>query len=100
LCDAAGTGGLTVREIAPGVDLERDVLAQSEFPLLVSPQLKTMDANLFHPEPIRLQAASGNGGAAMSPFVQLSFDGPLARLTLKARRQAQCARSGHDPRAG
>jgi acyl CoA:acetate/3-ketoacid CoA transferase len=31
------------------------VLAQSEFPLLVSPQLKTMDANLFHPEPIRLQ---------------------------------------------
>src|SRR6266704_359211 len=47
--------GLTVLEIAPGVNLERDVLAQSEFPLLVSQQLKTMDANLFHPEPIGLQ---------------------------------------------
>jgi acyl CoA:acetate/3-ketoacid CoA transferase len=31
------------------------VLAQSEFPLLVSPQLKTIDANLFHPEPIKLK---------------------------------------------
>jgi acyl CoA:acetate/3-ketoacid CoA transferase len=47
--------GLTILEIAPGVNLERDVLAQSEFPLRVAPQLKTMDANLFHPAPIRLQ---------------------------------------------
>jgi acyl CoA:acetate/3-ketoacid CoA transferase len=49
------SAGLTVLEIAPGVNVERDVLAQSEFPLRVSPHLKTMDANLFHPEPIRLQ---------------------------------------------
>jgi acyl CoA:acetate/3-ketoacid CoA transferase len=49
------SAGLTVLEIAPGVNLERDVLAQSEFPLLVAPQLKTMDANLFHPGPIKLQ---------------------------------------------
>jgi propionate CoA-transferase len=39
--------GLTVVEIAPGVDLERDVLARSEFPLQVSDELKTMDADLF-----------------------------------------------------
>src|SRR5450432_3718347 len=49
------SAGLTVLAIAPGVNLERDVLAQSEFPLLVSPQLKTIDANLFHPEPIKLK---------------------------------------------
>jgi acyl CoA:acetate/3-ketoacid CoA transferase len=47
--------GLTVLEIAPGVNLEREVLTQSEFPLLVSPNLKAMDANLFHPEPIKLK---------------------------------------------
>ena len=39
--------GLMVREIAPGIDLERDVLAQSEAPLRVARDLKTMDAALF-----------------------------------------------------
>ncbi|UJW87276.1 acyl CoA:acetate/3-ketoacid CoA transferase [Devosia sp. SL43] len=39
--------GIMLTEIAPGVDLERDVLAQSEFPLFVSADLKVMDANLF-----------------------------------------------------
>ena len=46
--------GVTVVEIAPGVDLERDVLAQAQFPLRVADDLKTMDAALFHPEPIGL----------------------------------------------
>jgi acyl CoA:acetate/3-ketoacid CoA transferase len=49
------SAGLTVLEIAPGINLEQDVLAQSEFPLLVSPHLKVMDGNLFHPEPIKLK---------------------------------------------
>ncbi len=47
--------GVTVIEIAPGVDLERDVLAQAEFPLQVARDLKTTPAALFHPEPIGLQ---------------------------------------------
>src|SRR6266545_2245127 len=46
--------GLTIVEIAPGVDLERDVLAQSDIPLRVSPMLRLMDARLFRPEPIGL----------------------------------------------
>ncbi len=46
--------GLVVTEIAPGVDLEQNVLAQSEFALKVAPKVKTMDANLFRPEPIGL----------------------------------------------
>jgi propionate CoA-transferase len=46
--------GLTVTEIAPGIDLERDVLAQSEIPLLVSNQLHEMDSRLFGPEPMGL----------------------------------------------
>ena len=39
--------GLEVIEIAPGVDLERDVLAQSDIALRVSPELTTMPAAAF-----------------------------------------------------
>ncbi|MEN0140373.1 MAG: CoA-transferase [Rhodococcus sp. (in: high G+C Gram-positive bacteria)] len=46
--------GLTVIEIAPGVDLQRDVLDRSEFELLVDPNLKTMAAELFRPQPQNL----------------------------------------------
>jgi len=46
--------GLTVVEIAPGVDLARDILAQADVALRVSPDVRTMDARLFRPEPMRL----------------------------------------------
>lgn len=49
--------GLTVEEIAPGVDLERDVLGQAEIPLRVSPDLRPMDGRLFRPEPMGLRLA-------------------------------------------
>ena len=39
--------GLTVTEIAPGVDLERDVLGQMEFRPLVLPDLNIMDPRIF-----------------------------------------------------
>jgi propionate CoA-transferase len=39
--------GLTVTELAPGIDLERDVLARAEVPLRVSERLRPMDAALF-----------------------------------------------------
>ncbi|HEX5498160.1 MAG TPA: hypothetical protein VFX03_02995, partial [Thermomicrobiales bacterium] len=42
--------GLAVTEIAPGVDLERDVLGQIGFPVRVSPNVRSMDARLFRPE--------------------------------------------------
>jgi propionate CoA-transferase len=41
--------GLTVIEIAPGIDLERDVLGQADIPLRVSETLKPMDESLFRP---------------------------------------------------
>ena len=46
--------GVTVTEIAPGVDLQRDVLDQAKFPLRVAPGLRIMDAALFRPEPFGL----------------------------------------------
>ncbi len=46
--------GLTVIEIAPGVDVERDVVRQAGCPLRVAPDLAPMDARLFDPAPMRL----------------------------------------------
>ncbi len=46
--------GVTVTEIAPGVDLGRDVLGRAGFPLRVSDELKLMDAALFDPRPMGL----------------------------------------------
>lgn len=46
--------GLVVTEIAPGLDLRRDVLDQAGAPLRVSDRLKEMDPALFRPEPMGL----------------------------------------------
>ena len=46
---------LVVREIAPGIDLQRDVLDQAEIALRVAPDLKLMDAALFRTEPFGLK---------------------------------------------
>jgi propionate CoA-transferase len=50
-----GNDGLEVFEIAPGIDLQRDILEQTDTPLRVAKDLKTMEARLFRPEPIGLQ---------------------------------------------
>ena len=47
--------GLVVTEIAPGIDLQKDVLGQSAIELQVSPDLRPMDAALFRPEPFGLR---------------------------------------------
>lgn len=46
--------GLVLREIAPGIDLERDVLAQMDFKPLMPKPPKRMDARIFTPEPMGL----------------------------------------------
>ena len=46
--------GLVLTEIAPGIDLERDVLAQVDAKVTVSPNLKLMDARIFKDEPMNL----------------------------------------------
>lgn len=51
---AVGPDGPVLTEIAPGVDLERDVLAKMAFRPLVSPGLKPMDAALFRPGEVGL----------------------------------------------
>lgn len=46
--------GLVLTEIAPGLDLKRDVLDQAGTPIRVAPDLKLMNARLFQPDPIGL----------------------------------------------
>jgi propionate CoA-transferase len=47
--------GIVVTEIAPGVDLQANILNQAEFPLIVSPKLQPMGSNLFQPEKMGLK---------------------------------------------
>jgi len=51
-----GTNGLELIEIAPGVDLEKDILDQMSFKPEISPGLKTMDARIFREEPMEIKS--------------------------------------------
>ena len=46
--------GMMLVEVAPGVDVEKDILANMEFRPLISPELKLMDARIFNPEKMGL----------------------------------------------
>ena len=49
------TEGLQLIEVAPGIDIERDILAQMDFqPIVHQPRL--MDARLFMPQPMGLRS--------------------------------------------
>lgn len=47
--------GLVLTEIAPGIDLERDILAQMEFTPHIAPDLKPMDRRVFLDQPMGLR---------------------------------------------
>jgi len=46
--------GMELIEIAPGIDLERDILQQMEFAPLISPEFKLMDSRIFIDRPMNL----------------------------------------------
>lgn len=48
-------GGIKLIEIAPGVDLEKDILAHMEFKPIIAEDLKEMDACLFTEGPMGMQ---------------------------------------------
>lgn len=55
LTGTASKPRLELIEMAPGVDLQRDVLDQMAFAPLISPHLKPMEAALFRAEPMGLR---------------------------------------------
>jgi len=52
---------LVVREVAPGIDLQRDVLDQADIALRVAPDLRLMDAALFRDPPFGLKLKDEEG---------------------------------------
>jgi propionate CoA-transferase len=66
-----GDNGLELIEIAPGVDLERDVLARMGFRPKIAPDLREMDAAILTDAPLGLGATSvashGSGAATGRP---------------------------------
>jgi propionate CoA-transferase len=62
-----GDSGLELVEIAPGIDVERDVLAQMEFRPVVSDALRTMDARIFRAEPMGLASTFEGRERALHP---------------------------------
>lgn len=48
-------GRPTLVEIAPGIDLQRDILGLMDFEPVISSDLKKMDESLFRPEPMKLK---------------------------------------------
>jgi propionate CoA-transferase len=47
--------GLQLKEVAPGIDIERDILAQMDFKPVISGEPELMDARIFRPEPMGLR---------------------------------------------
>ncbi|MBM0207416.1 hypothetical protein JNW90_33895 [Micromonospora sp. STR1s_5] len=64
-------GRLLLTEIGPGIDLERDILAQMEFRPEISPDLATMDERVFRSRPMGLDGiVEGNRRAPRSPRLE------------------------------
>jgi propionate CoA-transferase len=60
-----GLNGLVLKEIAPGTDLQRDILDQMDFEPVISDELKPMDAAIFRDEKIGLGHAFSRPDAVM-----------------------------------
>jgi len=57
--------GMTVVEIAPGIELQADILDKAAFPLIVADDMKLMDPRIFRPTPMGLDLAHATPKAAL-----------------------------------
>ncbi len=100
-------GGLALIEVAPGIDVERDILAQMAFAPIVD-EVRLMDARIFRPEPMGL-AKDFAGYADLGPRIGydaqrdilfLNFEGLRVRseqdiAQIRAAVEQRCRAIGH-----
>ena len=90
-----GPRGVELLELAPGCDLERDVLAEMEFRPVIAPDLRPMDPAIFEPRPPRAPRAVGCLGGRPPARVTARRERRSAALPVRADRRR---RGGGDPR--
>jgi propionate CoA-transferase len=73
-------GGLALAEIAPGVDLQRDVLDRVPFPVRVPTQVGQMPADIFQPRVDRVTLPVRPAGTIRMSYLR----GPLAQVVRAA----------------
>ncbi len=79
---ALGDAGLELVEIAPGIDLERDVLAQMDFRPVIRGTPRPMDAAIFRDEPMGLRERM----LAIPMERRFSYDAELDTLFINFER--------------
>ncbi len=52
--------GIVLIEVAPGIDIEKDIIAQMEFRPIISKNLKTMEGSIFRAEKMSLSLEQGS----------------------------------------
>jgi propionate CoA-transferase len=62
-----GEEGLELVEIAPGIDLERDILGQMAFRPIIKGKPRLMDKRIFNLQPMGLRAGLSKAGALIPP---------------------------------
>ena len=98
--------GLALTEIAPGVDLERDILAHMAFRPLIG-ELREMDARIFADEPMGLRtellrldiperiALDAESGRLFINFEKMRVRTPEDIARIRSRVEEICAPLGH-----
>lgn len=66
-------GKMTLTEIAPGVDLQTQILDQMEFEPIISPDLKEMDPGMFHENWGRLETIVKNNAVGKAKAVSVAI---------------------------
>ena len=68
--------GLLLTEIAPGLDLQKDILDQMDFVPLIDDDLTPMDSRLFHDKPMRLEHPGSRSMQHMRALMKKVLDKP------------------------